>query len=217
MDTATYTARREFYVKTIRSRVRTLGTAMDTARAMMSSKDEADAAAEAMNALADEFAALPKDKREASGLAEAIRAFYKDMSTACSHERANLKRELNDPAAETARLHARFPFRIRRVKSVYVVVPAAEYDAATANRRKGANDGADAAGENGENGADAGGASSKNADKAAQAIAALEFALAEMTADRDAWKTRALLAESTISDLTAKPAARKPAKARKAA
>lgn len=208
MDTATFTARREFYVKTIRSRVRTLGTAMDTARAMMSSKDEADAAAEAMNALADEFGALPKEKREASGLSEAIRAFYKDMSTACSHERANLKRELNDPAAETARLHARFPFRIRRVKSVYVVVPAAEYDAATANRRKGADDAADNAGEDG---ADAG-ASSKNADKAAQAIAALEFALAEMTADRDAWKTRALLAESTIADLTAKPAAKKPAK-----
>lgn len=207
MDTMTYTARREFYAKTIRNRTKTLVSAMDIARAIMSSKDEADAAAEAMNALSDEFAALDKEKRKASGLYDAIRAVYKDTSTACSHERANLKRELNDPAAETAALHARFPFRIKAIKGCYVVMTAAEYDALTENRRKKGMDGG--AGEGDGDGSDVGGATGKNADKAAQAIAALELALAEMTADRDQWRTRATLAEQIIADAKKTPAAKK--------
>lgn len=183
----------ERVIKMVRTRARTGSTAMEEARKTMQSEELAMGAASALTTLFTEWESLPKDKRAESPLKSAIRAVYKDMSTAVSHERANLRRELNDDAAETAKLHATFPFRIKSLKGCFVVMTAAEFDAETANRRTASAPVGGTGEDAGEGEGDTGAA---GIDKAAAAIAALETALAEMTADRDAWKTRALLAES---------------------
>ena len=211
MNTEQFVQTRETFMKTIRGSVRAMMSALAFAKSMMQGKDEAEAAAEALNALCDEFAALPKEKRAESGLRDAIRKVYKDMSTAVAHERRNLKREVNDPATEIEKLHAKFPYRIVCIKGVYAAVTHAEFDAERpAAAERTANGDANDDGESGDV------SQPKNADKAAQAIAALEAALAEMTADRNQWRDRAVAAESTLADLR-KPAAAKPAKASKTA
>ena len=208
-------------VKMVRTRAKTGSSAMQAARETMESEVLALGAASALTTLRTEYDALPKDKRAESPLKDAIRAVYKDMSTAVSHERAALRKELNDETAETAALHKRFPWRILALKGCYTVMTHAEFDAETANRRKSpAKDANDGDGDGDVD--DAGDGSAKGMDKAAAAIAALELALAAMTAERDAWRARAETAESELATLrapvAAKPKAKgKPAKAKTAA
>lgn len=211
--TANFIETRDSFVKTIRARVRVNGNAMATARAMMADKDSAEAAAEALNLLIQEFDSLPKEKKAESGLREAIRAVYKDMSTAVSHERRNLAREVNDDATAQTKLYEKLPYRIACVKTVFVAMPHAEFDTLRPAAKTRAANGATGDGD-GENG-DAAAPSGKNADKAAQAIAALELALSEMTKDRDGWRDRAIAAEATLADLNKTTAARKTRTAKK--
>lgn len=203
-------------LKIIRDTGKRTGSAMATARDYMASEANITGACKAMTVLDSEYAALKGDARKASTLKLGIRAFYKNMSTAVSHERAALRAEIKDEVKETERLYAAFPFRILREKGCYIVVTHAEFDAATTNRRKAG--GADESAEGDETGA---ADTVKGTDKAAAAIAALEIALAAMTADRDAWMARAMLAEACVADAAkpvraAKKAAPVKAKSRKA-
>lgn len=202
----------------IRNRGKTATSALAFARDTLASGDKTRAAADAMNALKSEFDALDKDKKSASSLMLAIRAVYKDHSTAMSFERKALQKEFNDETAEKAALYARYPYRIVVTKSVYCVVTHAEFDAMTRNRRAERKMDKGDAGDANTSDADAAPAAP---DKAAQAIAALETALANMTVDRDAWKERAILAESIVADLNkpvkAKPANQAKGKGKKAA
>jgi hypothetical protein len=194
------------------------GNAMANARAMMADKESAEAAADALNLLQQEFDSLPKDKRAESGLKAAIRAVYKDMSTAVSHERRNLMREEKEDSAATEKLYARLPFRIVCLKSVFAACTHAEFDAHRPTAKNNAATKSNT-GDGDTDETDGATITKKNPDKAAQAIAALESALREMTADRDQWRDRAIAAESIIADLNKPAAARKTAskKAKKAA
>lgn len=199
-------------IKLIRDTGKRTGSAMAIARGYMQNEEQITGACKAMSVLDSEYAALKGAARKASTLKIGVRAFYKNMSTAVSHERAALRVEIKDEIKELEKLYAAFPFRILREKGCYIVVTHAEFDAATSNRRKSAgtddtNEGADES--------DTGTDTAKGIDKAAAAIAALESALAEMTADRDAWRTRAKLAEHALKDATKPVRAAKPAKTSK--
>ncbi len=218
--TNAYISLRDAFAKTIRAAVKTTRNAMATARTIMESKDSAEAAAEAMNMLRDEYDALPKDKREESGLLAAIRSVYKDTSTAVALDRASLKKAGHDASAIAEKLHARYPYRVTCIKGAYIAMTHAEFDAAKpAGAKNNATDGDGGDGDGDETGS----APNKGIDKAAVALEALraqvyalQIELAQMTADRDAWADRATVAEAALGDLN-KPAAAKPAKPAKAA
>lgn len=194
-------------VKMVRTRSTTTQTAMKSARETMQDETLALGAAVALTNLQTEWDALDAEKKKASNLKSAIRAVYKDMSTAVSHERAILKREVNDETIEIAKLHATFPFRIKSLKGCFVVLSAAEFDAETANRRTTTPAPSPVTDVTDDTAA-------PGLDKAASAIRALELALADMTRSRDTWMARAETAERALA---AAKTARKPVAASKKA
>ena len=126
-------------------------------------------------------------------------------------------REEKEYSAALEKLYDRLPFRVLCLKSVYTAVTHKEFDEHRPSAKNNAALRGASADETGESKESA--VTVKNPDKAAQAIAALESALREMTADRDQWRDRAIAAESIIADLNKPAAARKTAskKAKKAA
>jgi len=180
------------------------GKGLKHARATLENEESIRAHAAAFTYMREQYDSADKEKRVKMSQLTEIRVFTKLMSDAVTHERIALKKDTNDDATAKAKLYARFPFRIKHVKGVYLVLTHAEFDARTVNNRKGADEGA------GETGTDTG----KGTDKAAVAMEALQAALDAMTADRDAWKARAILAEGALDAGKARktPSAKVPAK-----
>jgi|SRR5882672_2751674 len=200
----------ESTIATIRAGGKIAVSAMETARAYMSCEESARHAANAMNKLNDEWAALPKEKRASSVLKPAIRFFYKNMSTAVSQEKARLKAKHNDATAEIAALYSAFPWRVMRIKGEFVFVTHAEFDAENGHRQKRqapvtTTTGADETDGDGDKGIDA----------KAELITSLRAELAAMTAERDDWRNKfnALTVKTDAAKLrAAKPKTGKAAK-----